>query len=224
MPKLYPLSKSALRDLIRPDGRDWICVGSKLPAIKREEPTREEGPLAWYVIMTNPRCEKRAQSGLVDKGFAVYFPQYREERIFGRKRVRAIMNRSLFPRYLFVQARYGSWPRITATDGVQALVRDGGSEGKPMAVSDSAIAFLLDQQNAGEFDVLFGGDRQPKGKAKKMRAPFLLGEQVQIISGPLEGFYATVQAAIAGHSADILIEIFGRPTRLDIDIAQIKKA
>lgn len=221
MTTLKPLSKSELRQM----ARDYIDVGTKLPNVQYV-PEREEGPSAWYVVMTNPRCEARAQSGLIDKGFAVYLPQYKLERLLGRKgkTARAITSRTLFPRYMFVRAPFGSWPRITSTDGIQGLVRDCGVSGRPLSVSDQAVAMLLDHQNAGAFDELLDPEKQPKGRAKKMQPPFSDGEKVRVLDGPFKDFMATVVRAIAGHSADILVEILGHLTPVNIDIAQIRKA
>lgn len=218
---MQALTKLEVRNFLRPNGRDWIHVGATLPTVTQLAP-REEGPPAWYVVMTNPRCEKRAQSGLIEKGFGVYLPQYRLEKIIPRKGTRAIINRNLFPRYLFVQAPYGSWPRITSTDGVQALVRDCGITGRPMSVSNKAIDALLDRQNDGAFDCMLDADKQPKGRAKKMEPPFSKGENVQLTAGPFASFYATVERAIAGHTVDLLVHIFGRPTPVTMDIAQIR--
>lgn len=215
------LTKRELRTMARPNGRDWINVGEYLP-VSEEFVVEEKGDLAWYVVMTNPRCEKRAQSGLIDKGFAVYLPQYRLERISPRKgrRVRETINRNLFPRYFFVQAREGAWPRIASTDGVQGLVCNCG---RPLTVADQAIDFLLDQQNSGAFDQLLGAEKQPKGRAKKLKAPYVIGEEVMITKGPFRSFFATVERAIAGHTVDVLVWIFGRPTPVCMDIADIEK-
>lgn len=223
-------SKQTLRDMVRPNGRDWIDIGQKLdPAMFAPhvpEPTRETGALGWYVVCTNPRCEMRVQSGLVDKGFAVYVPQYKLERIIPRKGIRKTFNRVLLPRYAFVSAPYGSWPRITSTDGVQGLVRDCGLSGKPMTVSNHAIKILMDSQNAGDFDVWLSkeGERIPRRQAEKMARPFGAGSRVKVSSGPFASFFATVVEALAGNQAKILVEIFGRATPLEIDLAALQAA
>lgn len=223
-------SKETLRSLARPNGRDWIDIGQKLdPAMfapNVPEPTRETGPVGWYIVVANPRCEMRVQSGLIDKGFAVYVPQYKLERIIPRKGIRKIFDRVLFARYLFVSAPYGSWPRITSTDGVQGLVRDCGLSGKPMTVSDRAIRILMDSQNAGDFDVWLSreGETIPRRQAMKMARPFGPGSRVKVNSGPFASFFATVVEALAGNQAKILVEIFGRATPLEIDLAALRAA
>jgi len=216
---IKPLSKSELRH-IGDAVRDFIWVGSKpLPKVEYL-PEPLEGECAWYVVMTNPRCEHRAQTGLVEKGFGVYLPQYKLEKIVKRTKQRKTVDRSLFPRYLFVWAPHGSWPRITSTDGVESLVREFGRQGPPVKVTAMAVQKLLDLQNAGTFDQMMAA--ATKGKAKKQKAPFAAGQRVMVLEGPFRDFYATVEKAIAGYQADILVDIFGRPTPVTLDVAQIR--
>lgn len=186
-----------------------------------------EGPRAWYVAMTNPRCEHRAQSGLIDKGFAVYLPQYRMEKTIKRTGHKKIINRTLFPRYMFVSARFGSWPSITATDGIQGLVREFGMSGRPMTVSDGAIQTLIERQNAGDFD--FGISKSKRETkvlqaAGKIKAPFDEGGRVFITDGPFTQFFATVVEALAGHHAIVLVRMFGTETKATIPIADLQAA
>lgn len=193
---MQALTKLEVRNFLRPNGRDWIHVGATLPTVTQLAP-REEGASAWYVVMTNPRCEKRAQSGLIEKGFGVYLPQYRMERIVKRTKERVIVSRSLFPRYMFVLAPHGSWPRITSVDGIECLVREFGRQGAPVAIADDVITKLMDRQNGGAFD--------------KMRdRPFVKGDEVRVVKGPFFTFSATVSRVLADDHADILVELFGR--------------
>lgn len=221
-----PLNKSELRGICEVV-RDWIHVGSKPLHQVEYLPEPEEGICSWYVIMTNPRCEHRAQSGLIEKGFGTYLPQYRLEKITKRTKERTIIKRSLFPRYMFVWAPEGSWPRITSTDGVEGLVREFGRHGAPVKVSIEAVQALMDRTNEGAFDEMISPldmpkkMRDPKRQLMKLEPPFAPGEQVRVLTGPFAQFYAVVERAIAGHSADILISIFGRPTPVTVDIAQI---
>lgn len=217
-------SKDALRSIARPNGRDWILVGTKVDLAPEPAPSEPEGPCAWYVVMTNPRCEHRVQSGLIDKGFACYLPQYRDERIIPRKGVRKVFDRMLFPRYLFVSAPHGSWPRITNTDGVQGLVRN--CFGMPMTVTPMAIQILLDGQASGEFDCMLGhdGTRIPRRQAAKLKHVFDPGSRVKIKAGHFASFFGTVIEALVGNQAKILVELFGRLTPLEIELDHLAAA
>jgi transcription antitermination factor NusG len=52
---------------------------------------------------------------------------------------------------------------------------------------------------------------------------FALGEAVKLIEGPLQGFPATIEALDENDKADILVQIFGRKTRVRIECECIGK-
>ena len=214
------LSKRELRDIsetLKPTLypiRDWIHVSTKpLPKVEYL-PELDEGACAWYVVMTNPRCEHRAQTGLIEKGFGVYLPQYRLEKIIKRRGggVRAIINRTLFPRYMFVWAPHGSWPRITSADGVECLVREFGRYGPPVTIPSDDIKMLMDRQNAGAFDEMM--DRQ--------KGAFAKGDCVRVIKGPFFTFQAVVEKALSGKNVDILVELFGKPHKVRVPVDHLE--
>ena len=205
---IKPLSKSELRH-IGDAIRDFIWVGSKpLPKVEYL-PEPEEGECKWYVVMTNPRCEHRAQSGLIEKGFGAYLPQYKLEKIVKRTKERKIVNRSLFPRYMFVRAPEGSWTRITSTDGVECLVRS--TLGKPVSVAGEAIEKLLDRQNSGAFDEL-------KGEA----GPVQKGDLVRVVRGAFFTFEATVAKVFNGKHVDIMVDLFGKPHTVRVPVDHVE--
>ena len=220
-------SKETLRSLARPNGRDWIDIGQKLdPAMfasSAPEPVEEDGPLGWYVVCTNPRCEYRVQTGLVSKGFEVYLPQYKQERILARKGIRKEFLRVLLPRYVFVSAPFGSWPRITSTDGVQGLIRDRGD---PVTVAHEAIELLLNSENAGQFDTLLtsNGEVVTRREMQDRIASVKPGVKMQITKGPFASFIATVVETIGFERAKVLVEIFSKATPYEIDLADLKAA
>jgi len=193
---------------------------------ERPEPIEQAGPVAWYIIMCNPRCELRAQTGLVEKGFAVYLPQYKQERIIKRTGHKRIVDRMLLPRYLFVSAPFGAWPRITSTDGVQALVRDQGITGRPVSVPDAAIGALLKRQGDGEFDTMLtsNGEMVTRRQLDERISAVKPGAKMRITSGPFASFVATVVEAIGYERAKVLVEIFSRATPYEIDIANLQVA
>ena len=214
---IKPLSKPELRDIsqalsarIEPK-RDWINVATK--PIPRVEylPEPQEGECAWYVIMTNPRCEHRAQTALIEKGFGVYLPQYRMEKIVKRTKERKIINRTLFPRYMFVWAPEGSWPRITSTDGVECLVREFGRVGAPVSIPDEAVKKLIDRQESGAFDEMMANS-----------SVFAKGDLVRVVKGAFFTFKATVLKAFSGKHVDIIVDLFGREHKVRVPVDHLE--
>lgn len=219
---IKPLSKAELRSIgAAVPKRDWINVAT-IPVPQVEYipepalPPPDDQPQPWYVAMTNPRCEKRAQSGLIDKGFRVYLPEFKVERVNRRKNERKIVKRVLFPRYLFIESPYRDWEvwhRISSTDGIESIVLERAT-GRPMQVKPATIKTLLHRQNSGAFDHMM----KPKGV-------FDEGDEVLITKGPFFSFRATVAKALEGlddKHIDIELALFGQQVEFTIPIAHLE--
>lgn len=185
--------------------------------------------MPWYAVVTNPKCETRAQSGLIDKGFAVFLPRYREERRVGRQRVRKLFLRCLMPRYLFVHADKERWHDITRVDGVKGLIRDCGEEGAPVSIADKVIMEFLDSTNYGLWDVELPKDPRKKGEKRAVprhaaKPVFDPGECVTVMRGPFTSFHATVVEALSDQAARVLITIFGQDTEATMSLADLQAA
>jgi len=81
----------------------------------------------WYVVYTHANAEAKARSHLLRQGFATMLPTYRCWRSHARKR--EVVERPLFPRYLFValDVLEQRWRPILSTVGVCELVRHGNA-------------------------------------------------------------------------------------------------
>ena len=149
----------------------------------------------WYVIQTKPRQESVAEDNLKRQSFEVYFPQITEPRRHRGKWKEVIQ--PLFPRYLFVRldlSRDNTAP-IRSTHGVTKLVRFGEI---PRPVPDTFIRELQQSQD------LETGLHQPHTLL------FKKGDEVVVISGPMEGLKGLFQATTGHERVTILLEMLGR--------------
>lgn len=177
----------------------------------------------WFVVLTGPRQEARAQSGLIDRGFATYLPQFHEERTHRRMKNRILVRRVLFPSYLFVLAAAEDCSRIKGADGVTEIIRDVSADNYPLKISHEVVLKLQDRQSRGEFDtVCIPG----KPGVARLKSDLLvhIGDRLKITHGPLKDFYAIVERACGGYHVDILVDIFGRPTPVNISLADVRHA
>src|SRR5215470_1526757 len=87
-----------------------------------EFPASFTGNFGWYVAYTDVKGEQRARMGLAAKGFAVHLPIYLRE-VRHARRVK-VVERPLFPRYLFVgfDINRDPWTEVRRTDGVDRLL------------------------------------------------------------------------------------------------------
>ena len=156
----------------------------------------------WFLIYTNPKCERRAQLGLMRAGYQTYLPTMR--RVIeapGRPARESIV--AMFPRYLFVSGKQRTM--IRSIDGVQDVVRNGLDWAQ---VPSPAIAAMVSFQN------------DPVKVAPKHWG----GQQITVLDGPFAGFQAVIAKMLNHDCAQVLVHIFGRSTPVELHVAQMEAA
>jgi len=165
--------------------------------------------MSWYAVHTQPHAEARAAEHLTRQGYGVYLPRYRRWVRHARKR--QIVQRPLFPRYVFVAFDRATtpWRPILSTVGVSGVVSDG--EG-PAPVAAEIIQNLRQRESEGGFDEL--------APAQRLRA----GDRVRILEGPFENCLGRLVAASDEERVFILFELLGRTVRAEVAAAAIEAA
>ncbi len=174
---------------------------------EHDAPPDESENLTWFVVYTNINCEARAQKGLEAAGYTTFLPTLRK--FIRHARQRRAVDRPLFARYLFVgldPSRDG-WFAIRTTHGVESIL---GHEGMPEPVPSEIVARLRAAQIAGRFDLT------------RPRVRFQLGDRVAVDGGPFGEFVGEVATADDGKRVEILHNLFGRLTRMKIDVARVR--
>ena len=167
----------------------------------------------WYILHTYSGYESMVKdnlerlienNNLQDKIFDVKIPmeQTIEEKSNGKRK---IVDRKLLPCYVFIKMVYSNqlWYMITNTRGVTGFV---GPQGRPIPLKAEEIRKmrLEDYVVEGEFGV---------------------GDRIEVVSGPLEGFVGTItELNDLAQKAKIEVEMFGRNTDVEVEYLQIKKA
>lgn len=184
--------------------------------------------LAWFLVYTTPRGEERAVRGLQEAGCVTFWPSLHRVTLHGKRRSERSVG--VFPRYLFASGplfpapladgaepiprqdiRVGGRPISSARDidGVANVIR--GTSGR-VCVPSPVIAAIAAMQNAAAVE-------KPKSLF-----PFKERDTVRIVDGPFADFHAVVQKALSPLVAEVLITMFGRSTRAEMDIAQLAAA
>lgn len=146
--------------------------------------------LTWYVVQTNPQCERRAEAGLKEHGFTVFCPletRWKRSRSKARERV----DRPLFTGYLFVGlCPWQSLYHVRQIDGVKSLVQN--ADGSPaeigwLEIKGERVHPIYDlqaRQAAGEFD-----------HTPAKRSAFSKGDDARILAGPFKGHVGKMLSA-----------------------------
>ncbi|HEY1847816.1 MAG TPA: transcriptional activator RfaH [Opitutaceae bacterium] len=160
----------------------------------------------WYCVHTRPRKESQVALHLQQElGRPTYLPKLRAQRTI--RRVKRMVTRPLFPRYLFCQMDLGSHFRaVRYTQDVLDIVRFGE---KPAVVADAMIEEL--RSWAGEaVDIV------------TLVPPLAKGDTVEITGGPLRG----LQAMILNSRNDrdrvtVLLSLLRQGAQISIDRSQL---
>lgn len=171
----------------------------------------------WYVLKVQSNRErtiresllrKITQEGLKDFFGEIVIPVERVvENKSGKKRV---VEHKLYPGYLMIQMQLNddSWYLVRTTAGVGDFTGGGGH---PMPMQDQEIQRML------------GAGKVQATEPARVKIEFKIGESVKITDGAFEGFDGQIEA-VDEHSGKItvLIEIFGRPTPVDLESWQVE--
>ena len=181
-------------------------------------------PGQWYVVHTQSGYEKKVQlnlntriqsMGMDDRIYEVVIPM--EDAVEFKKGQKQIVQRKVFPGYLLVRCEMNdeSWFCIRNTPGVTGFVGQSKQGQKPTPLSRREVQTFLSAKGDGT-----GGLPQ----RKKPKLDYEVGESVRVKEGPFADFAGTVAEINADHlKLNVLVNIFGRDTLVEMDFSQVSK-
>ena len=163
---------------------------------------------SWYLVVTKPQSEFKAQENLLRQGYETYLPLVQTTRRRNGKNIKR--TEAFFPRYLFIylDKESDNWAPIRSTIGVADLVRFGGM---PAVVPEKMITNLKNNENE------FGIQSFEKKELK-------LGDKVEIIDGAFEGYVATYQKMKSTERVSVLLDIVGKNTQVILSVDELEIA
>lgn len=165
----------------------------------------------WYVVHTYSGYENKVKAnlektienrGLHDLVFDVQVPL--EEVVETKNEKTKVVQRKKFPGYVLIKMLMtdDSWYVVRNTRGVTGFVGPGS---KPIPLTEEEIESMGIVQPLVNIDVE-------------------AGENVRIVSGPLESFVAHIQEINQEkRTIKALVNMFGRETRVELEFNQIEK-
>jgi len=178
--------------------------------------SEKENPKArWFVVHVYSGHEnkvaetlkQRAETlQLTDKIIAVLIPT--QEKIQIKRGQRKTVSEKIFPGYMLVQLELtdDAWLAVRTTQGVTGFVGVGATP-KPLPKHEvEAIKQYMSQA------------------APQYKADYIEGEAIRIVDGPFNDFLGTVKNIDeAKGKVEVLVNIFGRETPVELDFLQVKK-
>lgn len=166
----------------------------------------------WYVIHTYAAYETVVKNNLEkmiennnlqDFIFEIAIPT--EQDIVIKNDKRKVVEHKKFPGYVFLKMIYTDhvWYMVTNTRGVTGFV---GPMGKPLPLTIEEIKRMgLEKISAEDLDIA-------------------VGDNVRVVSGPLDTFLAVVEEVFPEkQKVRVVVHMFGRQTPVELDFNQIEK-
>lgn len=184
---------------------------------------KENENMQWFVLKVQSNRERSIREsilrrikmeGMEEQFGQIYIPTEKVvETKGGGRRVR---EQKLLPGYMMIQMELGdeSWHLVRSTSGVGDFT---GAAGKPIPMEESEVRRWL------------GLDVEEKGEAEKAARPVVkfdvgVGDHVKVKEGAFVSFEGTVDSMdeVTG-KLKLIIEIFGRPTEVELEHWQVEK-
>jgi transcriptional antiterminator RfaH len=161
----------------------------------------------WYVVHTQPQCERRAELNLRRQGFATYLPRYLRSRRHARKT--ETVARPLFPRYLFVALDMAKdrWRAIHSTFGVSQLVLAGD---EPAPVPDGIVEEIQAREREDGFVAL------------GLAAGLGPGSEVRLVDSVFANYQGVIERIADDRRVAVLLELLGREVRVFVPAASVR--
>ncbi|GGF24492.1 transcription termination/antitermination protein NusG [Youhaiella tibetensis] len=161
----------------------------------------------WFVLRTNPQCERKAAGELRRRGIRVYIPKQAREVRNRRCGQVTVKTRPLLVGYVFIRfTGPQDWFHVRQCQGVKGVLY---LDGEPGRIPAAAVAEFMRRQRRREF-----GRPDAESDEKRMRrlqTMFAPGRRVRVADGPFSSFLATIEQIKKDGSIKALVEIFGRP-------------
>jgi len=163
---------------------------------------------SWYLVVTKPQSEFKAQENLLRQGYETYLPLVQTSCRRNGKNIKRTV--AFFPRYLFIflNKETDNWSPIRSTIGVAGMVRFGGM---PAVVPENMITNLQNNENE------FGLQSLEKNELKQ-------GDKVDIIDGPFEGYKAVYQKMKSTERVSVLLDVVGKNTQVTLSVHELEIA
>ena len=171
----------------------------------------------WYIVHAYSNFERKVAESIKEKAVAAGLGDLFEEILVPTEKVvelrrgrKVDAERKFFPGYVLV--------KMGMTDEAYHLIKNTpkvtgflGSDNKPMPLSEAEAQRILHQVQEGI--------ERPKPSVS-----FEVGEQVRVSEGPFASFNGVVEEVDDGRSRlKVAVSIFGRPTRVELEMGQVEK-
>ena len=173
----------------------------------------------WYVVTpyvghenkVKEKLEARTESmSMQDNIFRVIIPETTEVEV--KDGVKKEKTKKTFPGYVFVEMVMSdeAWYAVRNTPGVTGFIGSSGKGAKPTPLLPQEIDRILINMGISRVDI---------------ESELKVGDKVNVIDGPFKGMMGTVDTIdIENNRLNVLIDLFGQETPVEVELFQVNKA
>ena len=173
----------------------------------------------WYVVNTysghenkvKEKLEMRAESmDMKDYIYRVVIPE--EKVVEVKDGVTKEKVKKMFPGYILVEMVMTdeAWYVVRNTPGVTGFIGSSGKGAKPTPLQPYEVDNILGNMGISRMDV---------------DTDLTEGTKVKIIAGPFQGMFGTVDSVdLPSGKVNLLVDLFGQETSVEVELSQIEKA
>ena len=173
----------------------------------------------WYVVNTYSGHEKKVKEklemkidsmNLQDIIYRVVIPEQTEVEV--KDGVTKEKVKKLFPGYILVEMVMtdDAWFIVRNTPGVTGFIGSSGKGAKPTPLQPFEVDKILNNMGMSRLEV---------------SSDLADGQLVKVISGPFAGMEGKIESIdIQANLANVLLDLFGQETSVEVEISQIEKA
>ena len=173
----------------------------------------------WYVVNTYSGHENKVKEKLEMRAEAMDMQDYiyrvviPEEKVVETKEgVTKEKVKKMFPGYILVEMVMSdeAWYVVRNTPGVTGFIGSSGKGAKPTPLLPEEVDKILGNMGISRIDI----DTELNEGAK-----------VKIIAGPFNGMFGTVDSVdLPNAKVNLLVDLFGQETSVEVELSQIEKA
>ncbi len=172
----------------------------------------------WYVVNTysgheskvKEKLEARTESmGMQDYIYRVIIPETTEVEI--KDGVKKEKVKKMFPGYVLVEMIMSdeAWYIVRNTPGVTGFIGSSGKGAKPTPLLPQEIDRILSSMGLTRVDV---------------ESELAIGDKVSITDGPFKGMLGKIDSIdTENNRINVLIDLFGQETPVEVELYQVKK-
>lgn len=178
-----------------------------------------DGEKLWYVVNAYSGHEqkvkdylesRRESMGMENNIFRVIIPQRTEIEV--KDGVKKEKVKKMFPGYVLIEMVMSdeAWYVVRNTPGVTGFIGSSGKGAKPIPLSPEEVKKFIGDGNI---------------EVAPICTDVEVGDSVSIIDGPFKGMFGKVESKDEGNEKlNVLIDLFGQETPVEVDLIQVTKA